>query len=73
MTDLLPLDEPFDRVSVLLPLPLDVAYDYKADPALGLARGAIVEVPLGKRHLIGAVLRRGGGEVAVERLRGGVR
>ena len=73
MTDLLPLDEPFDRVSVLLPLPLDVAYDYKADPALGLARGAIVEVPLGKRRLVGVVLGPGGDEVAEERLRAVVR
>ncbi|HEY9567758.1 MAG TPA: hypothetical protein VIR38_06700, partial [Thalassobaculum sp.] len=64
MTDLLPLDAPFDRVSVLLPLPLDAAYDYKADPALGLARGMIVEVPLGKRRLTGVVLGPGGDDVA---------
>jgi len=71
--DLLPLDAPFDRVSVLLPLPLDAPYDYKADPALALGRGAIVEVPLGKRRLIGVVLGPGGDEVAAERLRGVIR
>ncbi|WP_420563315.1 primosomal protein N' [Thalassobaculum sp.] len=71
MTDLLPLDDPFDRVSVLLPLPLDVAYDYKADPALELARGDVVEVPLGQRRMVGVVLGPGTDEsVAAERLRG---
>ena len=73
MTDLLPLDEPFDRVSVLLPLPLETAYDYKAAPELGLARGDIVEVPLGKRLLAGVVLGPGGEDVAPERLRGVLR
>jgi primosomal protein N' (replication factor Y) len=71
VTDLLPLDDPFDRVSVLLPLPLDVAYDYKADPALALARGDVVEVPLGQRRMVGVVLGPGTDEsVAAERLRG---
>lgn len=70
MTDLLPLDAPFDRVSVLLPLPLDVAYDYKADPSLALTRGDIVEVPLGQRRMVGIVLGAGGDDaVAAERLR----
>lgn len=71
--DLFALDAPFERVSVLLPLPLDGPYDYKADPALGLGRGAVVEVPLGKRRLIGVVLGPGGDEVAEERLRGVIR
>ncbi|MEQ8586630.1 MAG: primosomal protein N' [Thalassobaculaceae bacterium] len=74
MTDLLPLDEPFDRVSVLLPLPLDVAYDYKADPALDLARGDVVEVPLGQRRMVGVVLGPGGDETVPEaRLRAVIR
>jgi primosomal protein N' (replication factor Y) (superfamily II helicase) len=71
--DLLPLDAPYDRVSVLLPLPLDGPYDYKADPALGLGRGAVVEVPLGKRRMTGVVLGPGGDDVAEERLRGVIR
>ncbi len=70
MSDLLPLDEPFDRVSVLLPLPLDVAYDYRADPALELVRGDVVEVPLGQRRVVGIVLGPGDDDaVPQERLR----
>lgn len=77
MDDLFPLDSAFERVSVLLPLPLG-PYDYKADPAMALRRGAIVEVPLGKRSVAGVVLGPGGGtadgeEVAEERLRGVLR
>ena len=73
MDDLFALDAPFERVSVLLPLPLDAAYDYKADPAWGLGRGAVVEVPLGRRRLIGVVLGPGGDDVPDERLRGVIR
>ena len=70
VTDLLSLHDPFDRVSVLLPLPLDAAYDYKADPALALECGDVVEVPLGQRRMIGVVLGPGGDEsVPEERLR----
>ncbi|NQW12078.1 MAG: primosomal protein N' [Alphaproteobacteria bacterium] len=72
MDDLFPLDGAFERVSVLLPLPLG-PYDYKADPGMALGRGAIVEVPLGKRRVVGVVLGPGGAadgeEVAEERLR----
>jgi len=71
--DLFPLDAPYERVSVLLPLPLDAAYDYKADPAWGLGRGAVVEVPLGRRRLIGVVLGPGGDDVAEDKLRGVIR
>jgi primosomal protein N' (replication factor Y) len=74
VTDLLPLDGPFARVSVLLPLPLDEAYDYKADPAWALARGDVVEVPLGKRRMVGVVLGPGADDaVAEERLRAVIR
>ena len=78
--DLFLLDAPFDRVSVLLPLPLPGAsggaYDYKADPDWGLARGDVVEVPLGKRRVPGIVLGPGGLEaepIAEERLKAVVR
>ncbi len=73
MADLLPLDEPFDRVSVLLPLPLDGPYDYKAPVDLALTRGDVVEVPLGKRVQAGVVLGPGSDEVAAERLRAVIR
>ncbi len=73
MDDLFPLDAPYERVSVLLPLPLDGAYDYKADPAWGLGRGAVVEVPLGRRRLIGVVLGPGGDDVAEDKLRWAIR
>ena len=44
------------RCRVLLPLPLLAsAYDYAADPALGLAPGDFVAVPLGSRETIGVV------------------
>jgi primosomal protein N' (replication factor Y) len=43
------------RVSVLLPLPLDRAYDYAVPPGVVLAPGDLVRVPLGSRELIGAV------------------
>jgi primosomal protein N' (replication factor Y) len=45
--------EGLDRISVLLPLPLSGAYDYLADPALGLRPGDFVRVPLGARVAIG--------------------
>jgi primosomal protein N' (replication factor Y) len=41
------------RVSVLLPVAIDVAYTYGADEPL--APGTIVEVPLGPRRVLGAV------------------
>jgi primosomal protein N' (replication factor Y) len=43
------------RVRVLLPLPLDGAYDYKAAQGLDLAPGDFVRVPLGSRHVNGVV------------------
>jgi primosomal protein N' (replication factor Y) len=57
-----PLDDDFAddaealaRVRVLLPLPLDGAYDYKAARGLDLAPGDFVRVPLGSRHVNGVV------------------
>ena len=47
--------EGLDRIGVLLPLPLSGAYDYLADPALGLRPGDFVRVPLGARVAIGVV------------------
>ncbi|HEX2115548.1 MAG TPA: primosomal protein N' [Alphaproteobacteria bacterium] len=57
-----PLDDAFSddesataRVRVLLPLPLEGAYDYKAARGVGLAPGDFVRVPLGSRHVNGVV------------------
>jgi primosomal protein N' (replication factor Y) len=58
-----------ERVSVLLPLPLAGAYDYRADPALALRRGDFVVVPLGNRDVIGVVWGEGAGDVAEAKLR----
>src|SRR5690606_6100400 len=43
------------RVKVLLPLPLEALYDYQVTEGMALAPGDLVEVPLGKRRVIGAV------------------
>lgn len=43
------------RVSVLLPLPLSGAYDYRVPPDLMVAPGDFVSVPLGGRERIGVV------------------
>jgi primosomal protein N' (replication factor Y) len=43
------------RVPVLLPLPLDGAYDYSVPSAMEVAPGAVVTVPLGPRALHGVV------------------
>ena len=57
------------RVSVLLPLPLDGAYDYEATADAGLAPGDFVRVPLGGRTLDGVVWGEAKGDVAPARLK----
>ena len=47
------------RVKVLLPLPLDGAYDYGAPPELPVEAGDFVLVPLGRREEIGVVWGEG--------------
>jgi primosomal protein N' (replication factor Y) len=49
------VDAPARRVRVLLPRPLDGAYDYQLPDELALVPGAVVEVPLGRQRLPGAV------------------
>ncbi|MBU6508232.1 MAG: primosomal protein N', partial [Alphaproteobacteria bacterium] len=44
-----------DRVSVLLPLPLAGAYDYRVTDDMRIATGDFVRVPLGRRRLAGVV------------------
>ena len=51
------------RVSVLLPLPLAGAYDYRADGDLKLQTGDFVAVPLGSREVIGVVWGDATGDV----------
>ena len=43
------------RVSVLLPLPLTTAYDYRLPPDVPAVPGSFVEVPLGGRVALGVV------------------
>ena len=67
-----PAPEPVNpRVSVLLPLPLDHAYDYLVPSELVLAPGDFVRVPLGSRELLGVVWEPGAdsGELPAERLK----
>jgi primosomal protein N' (replication factor Y) len=57
------------RVRVLLPLPLEGAYDYAAPAEMAVAPGQFVIVPLGRRELVGVVWGEATGEVAPERLK----
>ncbi len=57
------------QVAVLLPLPVESAYDYKVPEGAELAAGDIVEVPLGRRFEVGVVWGPGQHEVRPEKLR----
>jgi len=46
------------RASVLLPLPLEGAYDYRVPDGMALEPGDFVSVPLGSREIIGVVWDR---------------
>ncbi|MGB1006868.1 MAG: primosomal protein N', partial [Thalassobaculaceae bacterium] len=61
------------RVRVLLPLPLAGAYDYLLPAGLDGRRGAIVEVPLGKRLIDGVIWGEAAGDVVDDRLKAVVR
>lgn len=56
-------------VSVLLPLPLTGAYDYRVPAGLELARGDFVSVPLGRRQLAGVIWGTSAGDVEPARLK----
>jgi len=61
-----------DHVSVLLPLPLAGAYDYRLPQdwqRQAVSVGSFVNVPLGKRHLIGVVWGAAEGGVDASRLK----
>ncbi|MGE0746310.1 MAG: primosomal protein N', partial [Rhodospirillales bacterium] len=57
-----------ERVGVVLPLPLEHAYDYAAN-GLDCPPGTYVVVPLGKREVVGVAWDGGDGAVPVERLK----
>jgi primosomal protein N' (replication factor Y) len=57
------------RVSVLLPLPLREAYDYRVPAGMTLNPGDFVEVPLGPRRVVGVVWGAGTGVVDSARLK----
>ncbi len=57
------------RVSVLLPLPLGGAYDYRLPEEVTLAPGDFVVVPLGTREVIGVVWDAKLGDVADAKLK----
>lgn len=58
-----------DNVSVMLPLPLAGAYDYRVPAGLDLSDGDFVRVPLGGRQVAGVVWGDGSGAVAPEKLK----
>ncbi len=60
---------PGEQVSVLLPLPVETAYDYIVPAGAGIALGDIVEVPLGQRFEVGAVWGNAQGGVPAAKLR----
>jgi primosomal protein N' (replication factor Y) len=57
------------RVSVLLPLPLAAAYDYRVPAGMDLRAGDFVTVPLGRRSLTGVVMGPGQGDIADAKLK----
>ena len=57
------------RVRVLLPLPLEGAYDYAAPAEMALAPGDFVRVPLGPRTLAGVVWDGEAGAVSEAKLK----
>ncbi len=60
---------PGDIVSVLLPLPLKSAYDYRLGPELIVANGDFVKVPLGSRQVTGVIWGPGSNEFNKARIK----
>jgi primosomal protein N' (replication factor Y) (superfamily II helicase) len=61
--------EPGSQVSILLPLPLAGAYDYRVPDGLGLHVGDVVLVPLGARKSPGVVWGKAQGDVDSAKLK----
>ncbi|MGB4056884.1 MAG: primosomal protein N' [Alphaproteobacteria bacterium] len=58
-----------NRIAVLVPYPVDKAYDYAVPEGLGAEPGDYVCVPLGKREIPGVAWGAGEGKVAAEKLK----
>ncbi|MBY0510966.1 MAG: primosomal protein N', partial [Rhodospirillaceae bacterium] len=58
-----------ERVAVLLPLPVNTAYDYLVPEGAVLMPGDIVEVPLARRFEVGVVWGKGEGDIPIAKLR----
>ncbi|WP_340108392.1 primosomal protein N' [Pikeienuella sp. HZG-20] len=56
-------------VSVLTPLPIDRAYDYRAPPETALGLGDFVEVEVGSNRVIGVVWAAGAGDADAAKLK----
>jgi len=56
-------------VAVAVPLPVPAPYDYLVPEGMRLARGDVVEVPLGSRHIMGVVWGPGAGDVNPAKLK----
>ena len=68
-TSVEPVEPAESMVSVLIPLALDAAYDYRVPAGLSAPLGAIVEVPLGRRKVVGVAWGDAEGGVAPEKLK----
>ncbi len=55
--------------AVLVPYPVDKAYDYIVPPDIEFGIGDFVRVPLGNREITGVVWGKGSGEVAKDKLK----
>lgn len=60
---------PGETVTVLLPLPIEAAYDYAVPEHEELMLGDVVEVPLGRRFEVGVVWGPGKGDVAAHKIK----
>lgn len=56
-------------VSVLLPIPVARAYDYRVPPGMIVKEGQYVRVPLGARTVLGVVWGRGSGHLAAPKIK----
>ncbi|MBL8644142.1 MAG: primosomal protein N' [Rhodospirillaceae bacterium] len=61
--------EPGEVVCVVLPLPIEAAYDYAVPVHESLVLGDVVEVPLGRRFEVGVVWGPGKGDVAAHKIK----
>lgn len=66
-------DDAPQRVAVLLPLPLETAYDYLVPGEINVAAGDFVEVPLGPRRVVGVVWDEPTGDVDDAKLKAIIR